>query len=326
MIKKVNKLIFVDNLELTFKGIIPLFSNSKTPNKNGNKLYYHYNNKWYIQNHIGGNKMFQRIVDLYFDDNKIGEIRFLPRAPYLHKELINIKFENNVLYQQNFLDYINSIITILKLKFQYISHIDIAVDCIDHGLMQFVNNYLIQTHKKGNYLTRHKGKIDIETIRTNLKSIIYWGNIKSAKYIKIYNKTNELNNQNNNKDYIPESWHLNGMNTENKSVERFELTLKQKHARLLDYSKLSDSDYLASILQTHCKNFFDFEQSFKNHGKKQKRNVTPLDFKGFNTILLPKFKYESKNTLYNEKRTLKQLYLQYLLAEYIASDDYCKFR
>lgn len=322
--KKVDKLIFIDKLELTFTGNIPLISNSSTPNINGNKMCFHYDQHWYIEHQFGGTKMYKHIADLYFDDNKIGEFLFLHRKRYMKPELINFKFENNVLYQKNYHELIDTIIEVLKLEFLYISHIDIAVDCIDHNLMKYVNNYLFRTENGKEYNTRHKGKVKRENILTNVDSKMLWGNINSDKYIKIYNKTAEIENNNNIKKYITECWLANGMLTENKSVERFELTLKQKHAKLLDYNKLSDSDYLASIMQTHCKNFFDFEQTFKNHGKKRKRNVTPINFKGFNTVLLSKFKYESKNTLHNEKVKLKQLYFEYLLAEYIASDDYVK--
>jgi hypothetical protein len=324
VIKKVNKLIFVDNLELSFTGNIPLISNSTTPDINGNKRCYHYNKHWYIEYQYGGTKMYKHVADLYFDDNKIGEFKFLLRRAFEHTAPVNFKFENNVLYQQNYHELIDTIIEVLNLDFLYISHIDIAVDCIDHKLMKYVNNYLFRTENGKEYKTRHKGKVKRENIFTNVDSKMHWGNINSDKYIKIYNKTAEIENNNNIKKYITECWRENGMITENKSVERFELTLSQKHAKLYDYHKLSDSDYLASIMQTQCKNFFDFEQTYRNHGKKRKRNVTPINFKGFNTVLLAKFRYESKNTLHNEKVILKQLYFQYLLAEYIASDDYVK--
>ena len=321
-VKNVNKLIFVDNLEVSFSGSLPLLSTSTIPYTNGKKKVYNYNSQCFIEYQPSGTKLFANIADLWIDERKIGEFRFSPRSGYIDSEIINFKFDNVQLYQLDFFEYIDSIVNTLELKFLYISHIEIAVDCIKHWILKFVDKYLYDTNnnnpnKRGSI--KHKGKVLRRNIKTNNGTEIHWGNINSIKCIKIYNKTVEIEQNKNPKSYIPVCWKQNGMITDNNTVERFELTLKQKHASKLDYHQLNDSHYLASILETHCENYFEFEQTITNHHKKSKRNVTPINFNDFDTVLLPKFKYVPQNTLYNEKRTLKHLYFQYLQAIHIAN-------
>jgi len=318
-VKNVNKLIFVDNLEVSFKGNIPLWSTSTTPDQYGNKRKYYYNPQCYIEYQPFGNKQFQNIADLWIADRKIGELRFSPRKGFIDDELVCFKFENDQLYQQNFYKYVDSIVENLGLRFQHISHLDIAVDCIKHEMIRFIHKYQERTRLNVKYSIRHKGKVNRRNITSKGDNEIYWGDIKSAKYIKIYNKTIEIDQNHNAKSYIPVCWKQNGMIAENEQVERFELTLKLPYSKSLDYTKLGDTDYLASKMETECENFFDFEQTYTNHKKKHKRNVTPINFTGFNTVRLPKFKYIPQNTLETEKRTVKNLYFQYLQSKHIAT-------
>jgi hypothetical protein len=318
-VKNVNKLIFVDYLEVSFKGNIPLWSTSTTPNQYGNKRRHYYNPQCYIEYQPSGNKQFQNIADLWIADRKIGELRFSPRKAFIDDEIVCFKFDNVQLYQQNFFKYVDSIVENMGLRFLYISCIDIAVDSILLNIIGFVLNYINRTRSGKKYSIRYKGKVLRRNITAKGDNEIYWGNINSVKYIKIYNKTIEIDQNQNAKSYIPVCWKQNGMITENEQVERFELTLRQKHASLYDYTQLGDSDYLASIMETHCENFFDFEQTYTNHNKKYKRNVTPINFTGFNNVLLPKYKYMPQNTLQTEKITLKQLYFQYLQSKHIAT-------
>lgn len=320
--KEIDKLIFVDNLELSFKGCIPLWTTSTAPDQYGNKKVYYYNQQCHMEYQPNGNKWFRNIADLWIDDRKIGELRFSPRQGFIDDETVCFKFDNVQLYQQDFHRYVDSIVENIGLKYCCINHLDIAVDCIGYEIIQFIHNYIEKTRLGKKYSVSHKGKVKRDNMTTKGNSEIWWGNIKADKYIKIYNKLEELDKPNNHKNYIPVCWKTNGMIVEGKSVERLELTLRQPHCKLLDYKKLCDTDYLASIIETHCKNYFEFEKIITNHHKKYTRDVTPINFKGFKTILLPKFKYVPQNSLQVEKITLKQLYFQYLQAKLISSNQY----
>ncbi|WP_163323568.1 hypothetical protein [Draconibacterium mangrovi] len=306
----VTKLIFVDCLEITFTGVI---------SSDGN---YTLNRKQQISNdcfiiYRKGNRYYKFIADVYMSGISIGEIRFIPRHSYKNNHPIYFKFNNQILYQSNFTNYIDKLCKIFNIKYQYISLLDIAVDCISHTLIDFTNNYLIQTRRRKKYSVRHKGKVQRKSISTDIDGMIKWGNIRSNKYIKIYNKTNELQQCKTDKSYINQCWQDNGLNYTGETVERFELTLKQTHAKNIIYNRLCDSNYLASILATHCKNYFEFEKTISNHDKKWKRNVTPIRFDEFSTELLTKTKPLVVQATRNERITLKNLYFNMAQALYI---------
>ncbi len=306
----VTKLIFVDCLEITFSGFISSDGNYTLSRKQ------RITNDCFIM-YRKGNRIYKYIADVYMNSINIGEIRFIPRKTYNNNQPIYFKFNNQILYQANFTHYIEKICKTFKINYQYISLLDIAVDCVDLNIINYVNNYLYQTKDGKKYSTRYKGKVKRKHITTDVEGIIKWGSIGSSKYIKIYNKNAELLDSKYDKSYIKSSWELNGLDTTDKIVERFELTLKQVHAKEIDFNKLCDSNYLASILVNRCKNFFEFEKTIPNHGKKWKRDVTPIKFDDFKTELLEKTKPLEVQTSRNARITLKNIYFNMAQALYI---------
>lgn len=306
----ITKLIFVDCLEITFSGFISTDGNYTVSRKQRitNDCFIIYRE---------GNRRYKFIADVYMDGINIGEIRFVPRKTYKNNQPVYFKFNNQILYQTNFTNYIDKLCRTFKINYQYISLLDVAVDSIGLNIIDFVDNYLHQTKTRKKYQTRHKGRVLRKNIITDVDGSIKWGSLGSDKYIKIYNKTAELLDSKYDKSYIKSCWELNGLSTTDKIVERFELSLKQVHAKEIDFHRLCDSDYLASILATHCKNYFEFEKTVTNHDKKWKRNVTPIKFDDFKTELLEKTKPLKLKTSRNERITLKNLFFNMALALYI---------
>lgn len=324
-----SKLITVDNLEINFLGVIPLQSDSCLLDAKQQAKKYYYNLNVYIEYTSIRTASYEHIAYVFIDGRNIGEIRFSPAKGFLPVQYVSFKFNNVILYQQDYNKYIDIISENMTLKYLGISHIDVAVDAIDLDLQKFTNHYIYTSSpltKISEYKTKHKGRINLMNVTTNHINVLHWGKLSQEKYLKIYDKTKELedNKEKHNKDYIKKWWQANGLDFEGKKVERFELTLRQKHAKHLDYTKLCDCNYLASILKTHCKNFYQFEKTYINHGKEYKKDVTPIKFTEFNTVLLPKYKHIAKHSLATEKRTLKNLYMSYLLKKFIASDNYVK--
>ena len=312
--KQKNKVIFCDNLEVSLQGYVsPNFIADEVGVKGKIRKI---NSNCYVEFTNHKNYYFKNVVNLWIDTQLIGEFRYNPSCPFVPKDLINFKLENSLLYQKDFPSYIDEIIKIFHLNYLYVSHLGIAADCVDHDIIPFVNKYSFYSNAL-NYSIKRKGKLDIRNITTDNCTTIHWGSIKSVKYITVYDKTLEYSDNNCSKPYIPRAWKENNMNVENKIVERLELTLKQKHAKKLDYRKLTDCNYLASILETHCLNYFQFIKTIKNNKKTYKKDVTPIAFDEFNTELLPKFKHIKNTSLHNEKIELKSLYFQYLLADLI---------
>ena len=314
-----NQTIVCDNLELNFKGNIPYDSNYK-------ERKYSFNDNCYIFFHSSGNQMYEVLADLYIDDRRIGELRFAPRKSFFDSDLINFKMDNIHLYSDNFVNYVTYIIEVLHFDLMYINHIDIASDTIKHNIISFTDEYLYKSQYQSNYNIKHKGKITKDSITTDNKGIIHWDKINATKYIKIYNKSQELidNVKHNKSGYIQYFWEQHGLDYTNNVVERFELTLKAIHSKLIDYKRLNDSNYLASIMKSHCSNFYEFEKTTIDHQKKYIKDVTPIAFNSFNTTKIDKYKYEPTFSLRSEKIVLKSLFIDYLRTKHIASNQYVK--
>ena len=312
------KTIVVDNLEVMFRGNIPLGSDYLV-----NKTF-RFNSHCYIEFLPTGSRMFAVMANLYLYDRCVGELKFSPRKAFFDGDLINFKVDNVLLYGNEYITYIDYLVEFLKFDFLYISHMDIAVDNIGTKIHKFVADYYYKAYLNKSffetYATRHKGKVLFKNITVN--TTLYWGSKTADKYIKIYNKSLDLLDHSIDKaSYANQFWKINGMDYLNNTVERIELTLRQCHSKLIDYKQLDNPEYLASIMRTHCENFFQFEKKYSNHNKTYFKDVTPITFSEYNTIKLDKYRPEKQHTLKSEHTTIKTLYMQYLEALFIASDS-----
>lgn len=284
----------MDWLELSFRGELPDFiENPET---------FYINNNCFLEFTNNRNQYFQTIVNLWINNRKIGELKYNPSTAFIDENTVHFKIENHLLYSKDYPLYIDYLQTILGLKFQHIVRIDIATDTINHNLLNFIRKY----HNSTNI--RIKGKQKKITINSKGKiyKTVYFGSMSSEKFIKIYNKTQELKAKD--KAYIKGFWKLNNLNYQNNEVERIELTLKTKQAKYIDLNKLPDPNYLASICRTHFKNYFEFIGTYRQNNKTVKKDVTPLQFNEFQTQLLEKYKHIQKFTTKAQKMELKRLF------------------
>jgi hypothetical protein len=65
---EVNKLIFVDYLEVTFEGVLPV-----KPETNDNS--YTINKSCYLEYKFGGTKIYKNTAEFWFNGDRIGEFR-----------------------------------------------------------------------------------------------------------------------------------------------------------------------------------------------------------------------------------------------------------
>lgn len=274
----------------------------------------------------GEDRNFNLLYQLVVDNKKVGRLKLSPKKGFIKKDTVHFLIDNQILYTDMWTKYLDYLLTTLHFQLSHITKIDIAVDYEinekNNSIIDFLKKfqYYSDNREKLNYKVNAKGRKKIISIASyKSSSTIYWGKSSSDKYIKIYNKSNELLNSN--KDYILEFWRNNGLNYKSNVIERFELTLKTKLCSIIDISKLTDSDYIASLLKTHLKGYFEFSREIKRKNKIKKLNVTPINFDGFATKLLPKYKYQPKQSDRSNKILLKSLYFNMKLINLDSEDD-----
>ena len=219
-----------------------------------------------------------------FQGYLIATITYTPKnlfntSPYY----VQFKLQNEDLYSGCWLEFYK----VLKQVNSdvYSNHIDIAYDLSISGVKYCPITTLrrIKYHNEENkpYYIKKKGRAKI----TEESGTYYVGRKSSRKYIKVYNKSEEL--ERSGKDYIKQFWVNNGIQlTDNSTVVRQEITLKTELAKSVNIEQLIDANYLESIIKTHCRNFYEF---YYNNGQ------------ATNTINLIQFS-ERNNQVYNKPR------------------------
>lgn len=296
------KTIVVDKLVLSFHRVLPTQS---TPKK---QLVL--NKNCYLQLTDMKDRKFQSTYNLFIDSHCIGTVKAHPNELYIDSDLVHLQFENYLLYSNYFLNNITYLTDVLNFKYKQIVTLDIAVDCIKHNLLPFVDHAI-----KSKHITM-KGKGRINTVyskQSKTLETVYFGRSTSEKQIKIYNKSMELTV--NDKPYIKYFWDANHMNHEDSIVERLELTLKNRYLKNINVYALDNCNYLASILELHFKNFFEFKSTYRQHNKTVVKSIAPINLSGFKTTKLHKPVQERKNTTLPIKIELKRLYNSYLNEE-----------
>jgi len=270
-----HKTIVVDKLVLSFLALLPTQSTRKKTlvlNKN-----------CYLQLTEITDKKFGSVYNLYIDSHLIGKVKAHPYELFIDSDLVHLQFENYLLYSQHFLNNITYLTDVLNFRYKQIVTLDIAVDCVKHELLEFVNKVLKSKH----ITMKGKGKIyPVYGKQSKSLESVYFGKSTSEKQIKIYNKSLELTV--NDKPYIKYFWDANHLNHKENIVERLELTLKNRLLKNINVFALNNCNYMASILQLHFKNFFEFKSTYRQHNKTAVKSTTPIDLSGFKTTKLYK--------------------------------------
>jgi hypothetical protein len=294
-------LIIIDWLQLRFELEIPTFFN---------KQYFQLNKESFIQ-YTGNQSMnFYNVDNLFIKSEKVGTIQYNPRSNIIKANMVILKIENELFYNNTFQYYINYIIDVLKWNLKGITRIDIASDFTNKNIISFLKEYYHKTELKlPNYNIRIRGKGKVN----ELENTMYVGSKNSDKYIKVYNKSKELTESN--KRHIKNYYRVNGIDWKVTKIERLELTLKSKRTKNIDVRKLANQKYLNEILKTESKGFFEFYKPVTRKGKKVNKDVTPVTFNNIQLNEYNKVKQKKEynlNTIETAKRSIKFLYFNNL--------------
>jgi hypothetical protein len=222
------------------------------------------------------------------------------------------KMENHLLYTPEWMETYLEILNESKWNHKNIVRFDICID----GIGAYNGLRLAKKHLNPRVTTLgRKGKAKLRPTfdtSTNITHLIV-GSSKSDKVATFYNKSAEL--QQSEKDYIQKSWDLNGL--EGDRVHRFEIRLKSALMKNYetDLQRLSDPKFLASIVMTECKNWFEFTSLSKDTKmrRKNKQATKWMDWDSIQGRLLPKHQAVTKSGIHRAKRWIKDTsYMLYM--------------
>ena len=231
------------------------------------------------ENRANGTKHFRFVYLIYVDGEQFGHINTIPRSSTLDANISLLKVENYLLYKRGWINDLSDVINSMGVSFYNISRLDIAID--GHGFLSDYGNIITKKYKKvgrAKTSTEHKANGDVEGF--------YVGSKSSEKFIRGYNKTVELK-KSQNKGYIELFWIKNNLDR-SKEVERLELTLKSKAIKKVkdfDWTKIGDADYLAGMMKSMLKGFYQFtDNENKDTNVTRKEKIEAVDWSYFDCI------------------------------------------
>jgi hypothetical protein len=218
-----------------------------------------------------GTSTFEKAFNVHLDEQLVGQIYITPRlmGDNFQRESIGFKMANHLFYVTDWLHILNQVITELKITFNNITRLDIALDGANH-LDKFVACYLADSisNKEQSYITM-QGRINIDALKYSEKDYNFNGYVlgsrKSDKIGVIYHKSKEIKESL--KTYIKDYWKQCGIDSDFENMIRFEIRLKSKLLKdytLQDLEKLKNVNHLVSVFAKHAQSFIDFRYRNNN--------------------------------------------------------------
>jgi hypothetical protein len=278
---------------------------------------------------FGKTANFNNKVFCFRDGQQIATILFESSHPTILRGRCQIKIDNAILYDKDCKQIIKDLIFALDLRQIKISRIDLAVDGV--FLHEFINHFQYkQKQNDKNSIIRIKDidnishavsnrsqrlNHDFDTFNVGTYGNKDTGAKKSPKFIRYYNKTQEIKEKSN-KSYILEYFEKNNFDM---SIDtyRFEIELTSRFlvfVKDLTLDALFDFEYLQKLFNTAIKNQFEFRlmQNDKNVSR-----MFAIDlFKDLAKGLLDKVKKVIEETAYAIKVFVKKAFTELLIGRY----------
>jgi len=179
-----------------------------------------------------GTTIFKSIEELYHKNNRIATVTSQPHSKIIDDDLFIVKFDNWVLYSEDFYIYFDNIIKEVGLYDYKISRLDICKDFnrFNRGIKP---NVLIKKFLSGEYLKLGKSKYNVWG-ETNIKltyDYLAFGKKGSIINAYLYNKSNEMK-QVKYKPHIANKWKQYKLKS-SEDVFRLEFSVKKSELNFL---------------------------------------------------------------------------------------------
>jgi hypothetical protein len=268
-------------------------------------------------------KTVAEITDLR-QNKKIAVFAFNPHSAALDKNLILIKINNWLLYQNYLIQYIEDLLEYYDIKFNNLTRVDICRDFqkLDYRNQlpkKFIKNFL---HEKYIKVRKSKGQVYFNNGENLDFQYLKFGSGKSRICCYLYNKTKELN-EIENKPYIREQWVKAGLNENLLDVWRCEFRLQNFDFLLTDTETGEQISYNGNVcglnsldIINNCENLFNALSNHYLEFKKVNENRDTNKSRKTSFYLFNQDKKTLFNRVYNdnpesgraEKIFIKKLY------------------
>lgn len=287
-----NMSICVDLFEINFTGLIE--SNLREVIQVSDEIYLTID-----EVRRNGTKHYKEAYSLYLHGEHFGDIKFNPRSSVLNPYSISFRVQNHILYQKGWVARLEFIVDTMKLVFNNVTRLDIAVD----GCNRILSDYKLMV--SDNYEKVGRAKHRAEYSAKNIVEGFYIGKKGSSKYIRGYNKTKELK-EHSNKTYIKEFWLKNGL-CQSEDIERIELSMGSKNFKYIndfDWGRLEETDYLSGLMKSQLKRFYEFALPGEKKVTRRER-VEAVDWDYFNAVEVERLpKTKKANVTWGAKQSI----------------------
>lgn len=215
-----------------------------------------------------------------------------PRSPRLKKNMVLIKLSNRILYSNQYIKILYSLMSAMRVTYKGITRIDICYDCQKfadgRSPARFINNYVLKPDTEvGGYcrigsdeFTCHGKKSSGSSSKINY---ISFGSPRSRVRAYIYDKTIELEEMKD-KPWIREYWKENGLeSTDKEHIFRSEISIKSEGTDILNMSTgelfrlspqyLENQQTIEKLFHIYADKYLHFRI---NQGQKYRKNYPQL--------------------------------------------------
>lgn len=255
----------------------------------------------------GGTKHYQYRYDVYIQNKPFGQICLCPRnTAIMNEDFIQFQAFNNVLYEVGFIDECKQLFKALKWNVRNVTRIDIALD--GGGFFDVFDQW-----KDGEIDKLGKARVNVYQTSKRVITGFDVGSKASNKWLTCYNKTRELDKSN--KQYIREMWDKANLKIPENGVERLEMKMRNEELKKIvdfDWQRLDDFEYLASLVRTSFKNFFEFIEVNDDKNVSRKKKIEFIDWESIGGKRLERLSTKQTTEIYRMKQAAKTMHLIYL--------------
>lgn len=308
---KTNKTICLDWLQCAFFGQLPHFD------LNDKNHYRKINDNLYIKKSNRASRNYSQTAEIIYFGEPVAFVEYAPNKQTMNKELISFQLKNNLLYQKGYVETMTEVAEQLKMTFQYVQKLDVAIDyqLKNKSLKKSFIADLARAIANDEIVSTGKAKFHPFYDTQNNIEGFHYGSRKSDKFLRGYYKHLEINVSN--KTYIKDFWTTSGMKTTN-GVYRMELSLKKQE--IIKYHEikqnelhlLENTEFLASLFKSAQNGYFEFNT--RKELKKKKRadrckKVFVLSFYNLTATLLEKASVVISDQMARIKMAAKTIFM-----------------